>query len=526
MAKFTFADNAAFLLGKQIYTPLRAIVELCANSYDADAEKVSILYEPTTQILKIIDDGNGMNEDGLKEVRELCSSPKIAPDGSIKTSPKKKRRYLGCFGIGISSFLTLGTKLAMLSKKEGFEGVSMILECKKGQTVDIGDIQKWTASFDHGKSHGTIVQIENISPRLQSVLNITNLTPKLATLPISNDFKIFFGLESILEKKENYEDESRFEITPVNIPVEGLDVELHGKIYVRTPENDHFPVISPEDRGIYIRVNKRIIEKNILTEFENELENFRSLYARLRGIIDGDIFAKDLLATRADFSFEETYLPQIVEKLKPQVQTAIDNFLEGRAGIIEEQRAQKRQARVDEAQGKLENTNNYCEKLGLSFKFAPQNEAETVILASQCVQNSILDLDIISQKYNDQYDWVVIWDKEKHERANYLVMTEVEHLLENFFKHRHNLSEIFDLLCWDYHEAAVKREADKYKAAKKNVTEVALVEPDPGRVSKTKHQKEILYRYIDPDSPDNKEITHHIRVYCLRKIIEDAAGKF
>jgi len=525
MGEFVFADNAVFLLGKQIYTPLRAIVELCANAYDADAEEVNILYEPTMQILKITDDGNGMNEDDLNELRELCSSSKVTQDGSIGKSPRKGRKYLGCFGIGISSFLTLGTKLTILSKKEDSQGVSVILECKEDQKVWIGDTQKWQASFTHGKPHGTILQVENVSPRLQSILNINNLTPKLATLPLSNDFKIFFGLESILEKKENYEDEARFEITPVSIPVEGLDVELTGKIYVRKPENDYFPVISPEDRGIFVRVNGRTIEKNILTEFENELENFRSLYARLRGIIDGDIFAKDLLATRADFSFEETYLPQIVEKLKPQVQKAIDNFLEGRATIIEEQRAQKRQARVDEAQAKLENTNNYCEKLGLSFKFAPQNEAETVILASQCVQKGILDLDIINQKYNDQYDWVVLWDKKKHERTNYLVMIEVEHLLENFFKHRHNLSEIFDLLCWDYHEGTVKREGNKYKADRKNVTEVALVDPDPIRFPKTKHQKEILYRYIDPDSPDNKEITHHIRVYCLRKIIEDAAGK-
>ena len=524
MAEFTFADNAVFLLGKQIYTPLRAIVELCANSYDADAETVNIFYEPNTQVLKIIDDGNGMNENDIEELRKLCLSSKVTQDGRIGKSPQKRRKYLGCFGIGISSFLTLGTKLTIFSKKEECEGLSVVLE-SKGQKVKISDTRKWPPQFEHDKPHGTILQIENISPKLQHVLTIASLTPKLATLPLSSDFKIFFGLESILDKKENYEDETRFEITPVNIPVEGLNVELCGKIYVRKPENDHFPVIRTEDRGIYVRVHGRIIEKNILTEFENELENFRSLYARLRGIIDGDIFANELLATRTDFSFEETYLPQIIEKLQPQVQKAIDNFLEGRATIIEEERAQKRQARVDEAQAKLENTNNYCEKLGLSFKFTPQNEAETVILASQCVQTGILDLDILSQKYNDQYDWVVLWNKKKHERANYLVMIEVEHLLENFFKHRHNLSEIFDLLCWDYHEAAVKREANKYKADKKNVTEVALVESDPSRVSKTKHQKEILYRYIDPDSPDNKEITHHIRVYCLRKIIEDAAEK-
>ncbi len=465
-----------------------------------------------------------MNEDSLEELIELCESPKITQDGIIKVSEKKKRKYLGCFGIGIISFLTLGPKLTIFSKKESSKGVSVILECK-GQKVEFDDVREWHPSFDHSKQHGTILQIEGISSKLQNVLSITNLTPKLATLPLANDFKIFFGLESILEKKENYEDKTRFEITPVNIPIEGLDVELNGKIYVRKPESGRFPPINPEDRGIYVRVNGRIIEKNILTEFENELVDFRSLYARLRGVIDGDIFANDLLATRADFSFGETYLPQIIQKLKPQVQKAINNFLEGRASIIEEERAQKRQARIDEAQAKLENTNNYCERLNINFKFAPQNEAETIILASQCVQKKILDFDIINQKYNDQYDWVVLWDKKKHERANYLVMLEVEHLLENFFKHGHNLSEIFDILCWDYHENAVKREADKYKSDRKNVTNVALVDPESKRFSKTKHQKEILYCYIDPDSPDDKEITHHIRVYCLRKIIEASADK-
>jgi len=247
------------------------------------------------------------------------------------------------------------------------------------------------------------------------------------------------------------------------------------------------------------------------------------LYARLRGIIDGDIFAKDLLATRADFAFGEPYLPQIVQKLKPMVQEAINNYLEGRATIIEREKALKRQERVVEAQTRLENINLNCEKLGIRFKFAPQNETETIILASQCVQKDLLDFNIITQKYNDEFDWVVMWDKTKHERANYLVNVEVEHLLENFFKHGHNLGEIFDILCWDYHESAINREVAKYKTERKNVTALELIKPDPSRYSKTKHQKEILYKYIAPDSPDNKEISHHIRVYCLRQIIEDAA---
>ena len=56
-------------------------------------------------------------------------------------------------------------------------------------------------------------------------------------------------------------------------------------------------------------------------------------------------------------------------------------------------------------------------------------------MASQCVQKGLVDFNIIDQKYNDQFDWVVLWDKTKHERTNYLVMVEVEYLLENFFKH-------------------------------------------------------------------------------------------
>ncbi len=524
MGRFSFSDNAVILFGMQIYTPLRAIVELCANSYDADAEEVRILYDKDTRTLKIIDDGNGMNKQDLDAMVLLCSSLKIT-EGTIGESPKKKRKYLGWFGIGIISFLTIGPKLTVFSKKNGFEGVTVVLERKGDNEVEIGDIEPWEPSFSDGKSCGTTLQIEDVYIKVHNIMNLELLTPKLATLPLSNDFKIHFGRQSILEMKENYEDESKFETTSISIPIEGLEEELKGRIYVRRPEQEYFPIIRPEDRGIYVRIHGRIIEKDILKEFENELQNFRSLYARLRGVIEGDILAKDLLATRADFSFEETYLPQIVDTLKPQVQKAIDNFLEGRATIIEEQRAQRRQARVDESQTKLDNKNQLCEKLGLRFTFAPQNEAETVILASQCVQTGILSFNIVSQKYNDQYDWVVLWDKDRQERANYLVLVEVEHLLQNFFKHGHNLSEIFDLLCWDYQEAAVNSEAEKYKLRMKNVTEVALVDPDPARASKTNHQMEILYRYIDPDSPDNKEITHHIRVYCLRKIIEDAAEK-
>ncbi|MCJ7655205.1 MAG: ATP-binding protein [Dehalococcoidia bacterium] len=115
-------------------SPHKAIEELVTNSYDAGAFNVHILIpqlDKPRSSLWVVDDGCGMDKDGLQLLWQVAQSPK-----EIKDTPLYRGRApIGQFGIGKLASYVLAWQLTHISKvKDGtFRYVSMDFHKVKGR---------------------------------------------------------------------------------------------------------------------------------------------------------------------------------------------------------------------------------------------------------------------------------------------------------------------------------------------------------------------------------------------------------
>ena len=106
------------LFSEGLYSsPNKAIEELVSNSYDAGAQNVHVILSPdlrdTDATIVVIDDGEGMNVDGMKKHWVIGNSTRRKGNGSLRRKP------IGKFGIGKLSTYVLGNKLTHICKSEG-----------------------------------------------------------------------------------------------------------------------------------------------------------------------------------------------------------------------------------------------------------------------------------------------------------------------------------------------------------------------------------------------------------------------
>src|SRR5437879_1518144 len=99
-------------------SPNKAIEELVANSFDAGAQKVIVMLSPNlhdqASTITVIDDGRGMDIEGLKEHWLIGISNKR----SLSVLPRG-RQQIGKFGIGKLATYVLANRLTHISKQGG-----------------------------------------------------------------------------------------------------------------------------------------------------------------------------------------------------------------------------------------------------------------------------------------------------------------------------------------------------------------------------------------------------------------------
>ena len=108
------------LFSEGLYSsPNKAIEELVSNSFDAGATNVHAIVAPDLlaedAAIVVIDDGSGMNEEGLKEHWLIGVSNKRDPS----RKPPKGRAQIGKFGIGKLATYVLANRLTHVSKCGG-----------------------------------------------------------------------------------------------------------------------------------------------------------------------------------------------------------------------------------------------------------------------------------------------------------------------------------------------------------------------------------------------------------------------
>lgn len=215
---FRFSSRFSQLIGRNLISnPVVAVSELVKNSYDADADNISVEFSnllsgvPT---LKITDDGDGMTFDDIATKWMM-----VGTDNKVHNPlTPKGRRKLGEKGIGRFSVERLARKLQIISSKsdddfaislsidwdqyENYEGEFSALThrvvklpcdiCHKGTTLILSELRdEWTETrlLDLQK------EIELLRP-----LDINRLSFKKYSFPGDN-VKIALSAPGILKKK-------------------------------------------------------------------------------------------------------------------------------------------------------------------------------------------------------------------------------------------------------------------------------------------------------------------------------------
>jgi len=509
-------DELIPFLGKTIYKPENVLIELCANSYDADASIVRIKTSGKSQQIWIQDDGCGMDEEDLDELRTIAKSKKRRMIAEGKRTPKYGRKLLGSFGIGVVSFLALGDFIKFFTRKDGKE--PLFVEIKKtidetsGKTkVEISDPIPNDDYKQHllNQEHGTTIEINNKS--LDFTADYKLIRHKLTHLPLSSDFKIFYNDAEI--KKEDYGEEEWIR-KDSEIVLDNIDPSYKSNCRINVNTQSTIP---DHKRGIYLVVDGRVIEKDLYKEIYPELTSPGAIGARVVGRIEADYLDKAIQASREDF-FDNRTVNEIKKKLKEPIQQVINDYVQQRHTEEKEQQYNELLQRIEKAKNKYAAPNKYLKKLKANFASNPEFEQEVVLIIAQLCQKGLLPFHILDYNTASHIDSVVKWPIEQAKRdPDFMSLLEVETSLDKFLDHKHDFRTKPDICCWKINQAYLKKKIKSYKEAHpKSIEEITL--KDAIDKEHFGHQKEL---HFTVRTAHNEKITHVLRVYVISEIIEE-----
>lgn len=503
-------------LGKTIYKAENVLVELCANSYDADASIVEISTKGESQQILIKDNGCGMDMKDLDELVTIAKSKKRSMIESGETTPKFHRRLLGCFGIGIVSFFTLGDFIRIFTLKEA--GKPLFLEIKKSfsrdgkiQDVKICDPVEGEEYKQHllDPQHGTTIEINN--NKLDFTRNYDLIRSKLSNLPLHSDFKI--KLNDLEIKKDDF-DESSWIKKGFDFTLDNIDPSYKSKCLIFV---NHEAPIDSFKRGIYLVVNGRVIEKNLYSILYPDLTSPATIAARVRGFIEADYLEKSIQANREDF-FNSEIINEIKEKIKNPVQQIINDYISQGLAEKEEQSYTQLLQRIEEAKNKFHASNKYLKQLGINFASNPEFEQEVVLIIAQLCQKGLLPFQILDYNSGSHIDCIVKWPLSQNKRdPDFISELEVETSLDHFFDHNHDFRTKPDVCCWEIKPADLERKRNKYIGNHpKSIVSVEL--KDGTDKDHFGHQREMHFTIREAH---NELKTFILRVYVISEIIQE-----
>jgi hypothetical protein len=103
-------------------SPNKAVEELVANGFDALAS-IAYVYVPGPLVqnrVLVWDDGESMDETGIKAMWKIARSPKQSRDARTrKTAAGRQRKIIGKFGIGKLASYAVGERISHLCKQNG-----------------------------------------------------------------------------------------------------------------------------------------------------------------------------------------------------------------------------------------------------------------------------------------------------------------------------------------------------------------------------------------------------------------------
>ena len=276
-AHFKVDPKLAELLGETYRSVEEATKELIDNSYDADAENLTIILPdeltPDPKVI-IIDDGAGMKENEVRNEYLNIANSRTSRKGGI--SFLKKRKVKGRKGIGKFAGLMVATQMKVETFASGKKTTILINKedlAKAGYDLEKVPLPIFVEECDKEK-HGTTITLEGINQNL----NFPN-PERLKELLI-----------------RDYGREIDFNITINNINIGVLD--LQGKSYserIELPDGKmatlNYTITEKpvKQAGIAIRVNNKLIGRPQNFLIEDEI-----IPKKLQNRVYGELICDDL----------------------------------------------------------------------------------------------------------------------------------------------------------------------------------------------------------------------------------------
>jgi hypothetical protein len=266
--------------------------EFVSNSYDADAEHVSITVNTLDDRLTISDDGVGMDPDGIADFFRMGDSEKVRNP----TSPKGRTK-IGQFGIATVLLENLGSAYTLETWKDGTK--LMLHEDFAHRNSEL----EYSIEPADTLVHGTTLSIQGLAFIKDSGFTEAQLRKVLGIEFRSvNDFSVEVNGKQVVQSSQ-----SPTRTFPIDV-----DLPHAGRI---TGDIKYYKDGAP-DPGIYIYVNTRAVGQPSFIDLSRV--NF-GLVGKVTGTIDADGLHKYITFDRSRLKEDNPATIELIQEIYHQL---------------------------------------------------------------------------------------------------------------------------------------------------------------------------------------------------------------
>jgi len=158
----TIDKSHIITIGERLYAEsIEFVREIVNNAYDADAALVEILV--TDDTIEIMDNGSGMDREGLRQYFNIGSQQKLYDS----KSPAFHRDRIGQFGIGKFASLSACKRFEVITKKDDFVARVTFDKDQWEKTTDAWELPLEILPPDFRKQNGTTVILSGLDRKFE-----------------------------------------------------------------------------------------------------------------------------------------------------------------------------------------------------------------------------------------------------------------------------------------------------------------------------------------------------------------------
>jgi hypothetical protein len=509
------------------YNDASPIEELAANSYDADAKTFLLAADFKNSEIHIFDDGTGFEDNSFEKLLTLGQGTKSSLDHA-----RSDRPYLGNYGFGFKSTVNIAKEFEIVTFNKGNKYSTNIDWEKLPKTLEEKD-GGFSVKLEKAKQsiHGTYIKLRLKTPITKADLekykrflgnlpqddgdfsiylgtfsDVRNLIPKDVGLALKNLKKI----AKRAERKERIEKINPGEGSDLNKCIKKeyksqKDARVRGVCYfMGFDKNKKVIPLKRGLRGIYIRVNGRLIKKDFsVRKFTQPIHRWVSFESGLRIEISINWIADQLSLSRGDILFRNE---KIEEEFKSNLTNIITQSIKPLIRELEKRSLKRERTfhgqRINQADKRIKKHKDVVIKsIKGGFNFRPESDAELALIFSQpnVIARALPNHRLIDYNASASFD-CLLWD----ERNRRLVHCELEPRLDVYLTHKRP-EEVHLVICWTRGNWKVGSK----KKGKKGALELVSEQSGKGR-----------YQMLEYPSLKSKKPKRNVAAIVLEDIIE------